>query len=127
MLSNVTEMTKIFKTDTGAENREVEGAYIPLNGSEVVSMNFFGFTPDVFGHLRAAFTKFMEQNGADLKAECYVPKEVDTLIQTGKADVRVLESNDSWFGVTYPEDKPDVVRSIRALVDAGAYPQSLWA
>jgi hypothetical protein len=69
----------------------------------------------------------MEQNGADLKAECYVPKEVDTLIQTGKADVRVLESNDSWFGVTYPEDKPDVVRSIRALVDAGAYPQSLWA
>ena len=127
MLSNVTEMTKIFKTDTGAENREVEGAYIPLNGSEVVSMNFFGFTPDVFGHLRAAFTKFMEQNGSDLKAECYVPKEVDTLIQTGKADVRVLESNDSWFGVTYPEDKPDVVRSIRALVDAGAYPQSLWA
>ncbi|MCW0219067.1 MAG: nucleotidyltransferase [Prosthecobacter sp.] len=126
MLSSVTEMTKIFKTDTGAENRETEPP-TALSGEEVVSMNFFGFTPDIFGHLRSAFVKFLETNGTDLKAECYVPKEVDVLIQSGQADVTVLESNDSWFGVTYPEDKADVVASIRALVAAGAYPENLWA
>lgn len=126
MLSSVTEMTKIFKTADGAENRESEPP-VKLNGEEVVSMNFFGFTPDIFSHLRAAFTKFLETNGTDLKAECYVPKEVDVLIRDGKADVKVLESNDSWFGVTYPEDKADVVASIRALVAAGAYPENLWA
>jgi NDP-sugar pyrophosphorylase family protein len=126
MLSSVTEMTKIFRTSTGAENRETEPPQ-PLTGEEVVSMNFFGFTPDIFGHLRTAFTQFLQENGSDLKAECYVPKEVDVLIRDGKADVTVLESNDSWFGVTYPEDKADVVASIRGLVAAGAYPENLWA
>ena len=126
MLSSVTEMTKIFRTATGAENRETDPP-LALTGEEVVSMNFFGFTPDIFDHLRTAFTEFLKISGQDQKAECYVPKEVDVLIQTGKADVTVLESNDSWFGVTYPEDKADVVAAIRALVDSGAYPQSLWA
>ncbi len=126
MLSSVKEMTKIFKHGSGAENRELEGAYLPLTGGEVVSMNFFGFTPDVFTHLRRAFIQFLEVNGKDLKAECYVPKQVDDLIHEGKADVRVLESTGKWFGVTYPEDKAEVIASIRALVDAGEYPQSLW-
>lgn len=125
-LSSVTEMTKIFKTATGAENRETNPP-APLTGDEVVSMNFFGFTPEIFEHLRQAFTEFLTANGQDLKAECYVPKQVDDLIQCGKADVTVLESNDSWFGVTYPEDKADVVASIRSLIAAGAYPESLWA
>jgi NDP-sugar pyrophosphorylase family protein len=119
-------MTKIFKTATGAENRESEPP-LALTGEEVVSMNFFGFTPDIFSHLRKAFTDFLQANAGDLKAECYVPKVVDQLIQTGRAEVRVLESNDSWFGVTYPEDKADVVASIRALIAAGRYPQNLWA
>ncbi len=126
MLSSVLEMTKIFKTDSGAENRESEPAQ-PLTGEEIVSMNFFGFTPDIFMHLRAAFSEFLAQHGTDLKAECYAPKVVNDLIQVGKAEVKVLESNDSWFGVTYPEDKADVVAAIRALVEAGAYPPNLWA
>lgn len=126
MLASITEMTKIFKTASGAENRETDPAQ-PLTGEEVVSMNFFGFTPSLFGHLRAAFTEFLKVSGGDAKAECYAPKVVDDLIKAGRADVKVLESNDSWFGVTYPEDKADVVASIRALVAAGAYPQNLWA
>jgi dTDP-glucose pyrophosphorylase len=127
MLSSVTEMTKIFKLPQGgAENRETEPA-LPLTGDEVVSMNFFGFTPQIFPQLRAAFLRFLQQQGSDLKAECYVPKEVDALIQSGKAQVRVLESNDSWFGVTYPEDKADVVAAIASLVRSGAYPANLWA
>lgn len=126
MLASVREMTRIFKTPTGAENRETEPA-LALTGEEVVSMNFFGFMPDFFGHLRAAFVEFLKSNAGDLKAECYVPKVVDELIQSGKADVKVLESNDSWFGVTYPEDKADVVASIQALVAGGHYPNNLWA
>ncbi|MDZ4287060.1 MAG: sugar phosphate nucleotidyltransferase [Prosthecobacter sp.] len=126
MLSSVTEMTKIFKTDEGAENRETDPP-IKLTGEEVVSMNFFGFTPDVFSHLRAAFAGFLKDNGQDLKSECYVPKEVDTLISQGKAEVHVLESTGKWFGVTYPEDKAEVVASIRELVAAGDYPPALWA
>lgn len=126
MLASVREMTRIFKTPTGAENRETEPA-LALTGEEVVSMNFFGFTPDFFGHLRAAFVEFLKSSAGDLKAECYVPKVVDELIQSGKADVKVLESNDSWFGVTYPEDKADVVASIQALVAGGHYPNNLWA
>ncbi len=125
-LSSVTEMTKIFKTDTGAENREFSPA-LPLTGSEIVSMNFFGFTPDIFAHLREAFISFLKDHGTDGKAECYAPKVVNDLIQAGKADVTVLESDDSWFGVTYPEDKADVVASIQSLISSGHYPQSLWS
>ena len=127
MLASVTEMTKIFKTEQGAENREDPDHPVVLTGDEVVSMNFFGFTPDVFGHLRRAFTAFLESQGADLKSECYVPKEVDVLIKNGLADVRVLESTGKWFGVTYPEDKAEVVAAIQRLVQEGEYPASLWA
>ncbi|HYF35418.1 MAG TPA: sugar phosphate nucleotidyltransferase [Prosthecobacter sp.] len=126
MLTSVTEMTKIFKTPDGAENRESDPP-VKLTGEEVVSMNFFGFTPDIFKHLRAAFTRFLEKQGGDLKSECYVPKEVDALINSGEADVRVLESTGKWFGVTYPEDKAEVVASIRQLIQAGDYPPSLWS
>jgi NDP-sugar pyrophosphorylase family protein len=124
-LSSVTEMTKIFKTDAGAENREFSPA-LPLTGSEIVSMNFFGFTPDIFAHLREAFISFLKESGTDSKAECYAPKVVNDLIQAGKADVTVMESDDSWFGVTYPEDKADVVASIQSLISSGNYPQNLW-
>jgi hypothetical protein len=99
---------------------------VKLTGEEVVSMNFFGFTPEIFGQLRAAFIRFLEKQGGDLKAECYVPKEVDVLINDGLADVKVLESTGKWFGVTYPEDKAEVIASIRDLVAAGEYPESLW-
>lgn len=126
MLATVTEMTKIFKHGSAAENREVEGAYVPLTGDEVVSMNFFGFTPDIFPQLRQAFSEFLAKRGNELKSECYVPAEVDALINAGKAEVRVLETTGKWFGVTYPEDKAEVVASIRKLIDAGEYPQSLW-
>lgn len=125
MLSSVTEMTKIFKTETGAENRETDTP-VPLTGEEIASMNFFGFTPEIFGQLRAAFTLFLQNSGQELKSECYVPKEVDVLIRDGKADVHVLESTGKWFGITYPEDKAEVVASIRELVAAGEYPDSLW-
>ena len=126
MLASLTEMTKIFRTAEGAENRENPGAPVKLSGNEPVSMNFFGFTPDFFDALKSAFTAFLKEKGTSLTAECYVPSVVNDLIRDGKADVRVIETSGKWFGVTYPEDKAEVVGSIKALVDSGEYPSPLW-
>lgn len=125
-LTSVTEMTKIVKTDTGARNEEDPDNHIELSGHELVSMNFWGFTPDVFPQLREAFVNFLKKEGGSQKSECYVPKEVDNFIKQGTADVEVLQTSSSWFGVTYPEDKEIVVASIKKLTDAGEYPAPLW-
>ena len=124
-LASVTEMTKIVPTADGAEHQETDPP-VQLTGEEVVSMNFFGFAPDVFGRLQESFRRFLSERGTELKSECYMPQELDGYIKAGSADVRVLETTGKWFGVTYPEDKADVIASIQALVDAGDYPTSLW-
>ncbi len=127
LLTSVTEMTKIFKTTEGAENREEGAEVVKLTGSEPVSMNFWGFTPDFFDHLRAAFVEFLKEHGHEQKSECYVPFVVDHLIKTGRADVKVLPTTSKWFGVTYPEDKQTVVDSIKDLTVKGSYPSPLWS
>lgn len=126
-LESVTEMTKIFKTENGAENREDENAPVSLTGEELVSMNFWGFTPELFGQLETAFVKFLQESGQELKSECYVPKVVDDLIKANEAEVEVLQTTSSWFGVTYPEDKQVVVENIKKLSDEGVYPSPLWS
>lgn len=125
-LTSVTEMTKIVKTPSGARNEEDAANPIELTGNELVSMNFWGFTPEVFPQLKEAFVNFLKKEGGSAKSECYVPKEVDLFIKNGTADVAVLETSSSWFGVTYPEDKEVVVASIKKLTDAGEYPAPLW-
>ncbi|MFZ4768103.1 MAG: nucleotidyltransferase family protein [Roseimicrobium sp.] len=125
-LASVTEMTKIVKTATGARNEEDAANPVELTGGELVSMNFWGFTPELFPQLQTAFHDFLTQHGNDPKSECYVPKVVDALIKAGEAEVEVLETTSSWFGVTYPDDKAIVVASIKKLTDAGEYPGPLW-
>lgn len=125
-LTSVTEMTKIVKTPSGARNEEDPENHVELTGNELVSMNFWGFTPDVFPQLREAFVNFLKKEGNSQKSECYVPKEVDLFIKQGTAEVEVLQTSSSWFGVTYPEDKEIVVASIKKLTDAGEYPAPLW-
>jgi len=125
-LENVVERTNIFKTETGAEVILDDGSKLELTGNEIVSMNFWGFTPTIFNHLERQFIAFLDEKGQELKSEFYIPTVVDTLIREGKAKVEVLTSKDSWFGVTYPEDKEQVVNSIRALIDKGVYPSKLY-
>ena len=88
---------------------------IQLEGSEPTSMNFWGFTPDLFDHLEWLFDEFLEEIGNDLKAEFYLPAAVSSLIGTGDATVRLLSSSDPWFGLTYPEDRPVVVEALAAI------------
>lgn len=126
ILDTVVERTNIVKTDTGAEATLENGEKLPLTGNEVVSMNFWGFTPSLFGHLERMLTSFLKEKGSELKSEFYIPSVVADLIKEGKAKAEVLTSTDSWFGVTYPEDKDTVVKSVRLLVENGTYPNKLF-
>ena len=126
-LEKVTEMTKIVRTPSGAENRDDPAAPVALTGGERVSMNLWGFTPALFGELEARFPAWLEANVAREKAEWYIPFVVDELVHEGKATVDVLPTDSAWFGATYREDKPLVAAAIRRLVDAGEYPPNLFA
>ena len=126
-LASVTEMTKLVRVPGGAENREDEANPVKLTGEERVSMNLWGFTPELFAALEARFPAWLEKNGSAPKSEWYIPFVVDELIHEGKADVEVLPTDSNWFGVTYREDKPFVTAEIGKLVAAGEYPQSLFA
>ncbi|MBO7166369.1 MAG: nucleotidyltransferase [Kiritimatiellae bacterium] len=126
-LKSVTEMTKIVKTSSGAENREEGRDVVALTGKERVSMNLWGFTPSLFTALENRFPEWLKVNGGEMKSEWYIPFVVDEMIHEGKASVNVLPTDSAWFGVTYREDKPMVVAAIKALVDAGEYPVNLFA
>jgi UTP-glucose-1-phosphate uridylyltransferase len=126
-LEQVVELTAIARDGDHAKDTAGDGTVTMLTGDEPVSMNMFGFTPQVFGKLQDHFKKFLEANGADLKKECYIPSTVNEMLVAKQAKVKVLRSNDSWFGVTYREDHAHVVESIRKLVKDGKYPESLWA
>lgn len=126
-LQTIVEHTKIERDGNGARNTDPDGKVTPLSGDEPVSMNMWAFTPRVFGQLRERFEQFLEKNGGDSKAECLIPNTVGDLIHDGQARVQVLRTSDSWFGVTYREDRPRVVESIRGLIASGLYPEKLWS
>ena len=124
-LTAVTEMTKLVRVPGGAENLEDEANPVKLTGEERVSMNLWGFTPELFAALEARFPAWLEKNGTAPKSEWYIPFVVDELIHEGKADVAVLPTDSNWFGVTYREDRPFVTAEIGKLVAAGEYPVKL--
>jgi UTP-glucose-1-phosphate uridylyltransferase len=125
-LESVVEMTSIAREGAEIRNTDAEGRITPLTGDEPVSMNMWGFTPRIFPQLRERFEAFLRASAADLKRECYIPSTVNELIAAGEARVKIWRTPDAWFGVTYREDHPRVVESIRRLIRAGAYPERLW-
>lgn len=122
-LVNIVERLKIFKTPEGPAYTEDDGqTFVHFPEDNLVSMNF-GFTPALFPALEARFRNLadaMEKN--PLKGEFLIPQEVGRMLQAGRASVRVLSSPDRWYGVTYREDKPEVMQALSDLTDAGAYP-----
>ena len=125
-LKSVVEMMKIEPDGGGAKNTDAAGQITKLTGEEAVSMNFWGFTPALFPQLKTQFEAFLKKSGNELKSECYIPSTVNDLVVVGQAKVKVLRTNDFWFGVTYREDRPQVVESIRQLIAQGKYPEKLW-
>ena len=125
-LLRITELTKIERTADGARYTDADGITHRLTGEETVSMNFWGFTPAVFDQLERKFEAFLAARGNDPKAEFYLPTAISELNQSGLADVRLLRSDDAWFGITYREDLPAAQATLRELVSAGRYPAPLW-
>jgi len=125
-LTNIVEMTKIERAGRSAKNTDTDGKITELTGDEAVSMNFWGFTPALFPQIKTEFEKFLKKAGGEQKSECYIPTTVGDLVTNGQAKCKVLRSPDSWFGVTYREDRPMVVESIRKLIARGDYPEKLW-
>ncbi|HEY5772946.1 MAG TPA: nucleotidyltransferase, partial [Chitinophagaceae bacterium] len=92
-----------------------------------VSMNFWCFHPSVFDYTKKIFKKFLAENAFNPKAEFFIPIVADKYIKDGEGVIKVIPTSAKWFGVTYKEDAPMVRESLRKLVDAGEYPENLWA
>lgn len=127
-LKDIVERTKIIKTDKGASFTEDGENYEDISVDSITSMNIWGFTGGFMDELKTAFEKFFKEDlpNNPLKGECYLPFVVNDMLKANKADVKVLTTQDAWFGVTYQEDKPFVAQSIKALKDKGVYPVNLW-
>lgn len=121
----VNETSGIVKTATGAAHPQGDGME-EIDVESRVSMNMWGFEPDFFKELEMGFDKFLSELKDGGKQEYLLPTIVDGLVKTNKANVKVLESRDKWVGVTYKEDKPVVVASIKELIDGGLYPENLY-
>ena len=98
---------------------------VELDGDSIVSMNFWGFTPAIFNKIDTYFCNFLRTVGDDLKAECLLPTMVGDLLETGELSVSVLHSEDSWFGMTYQEDRALVQEELKKLHQNGIYPEKL--
>lgn len=127
-LQNIIERTYVVKTPDGpAYSLDGGETLVPLAGDSTVSMNFWGFTPALFDELDRRFPLFLDnalkENPND---EIFIPNVVGELLREGLCTVDVMRSDDVWHGVTYREDKPDVVAAIKALTQSGLYPDKLW-
>ena len=126
-LTGVVERTAIERIDGDIQFVDENGKKVVLEENTPVSMNMWGFTPDFLDELESGFRTFLsEQKEGDIKSEYLLPTIVDQLIKSGRANVSVLETTDKWFGVTYKEDKPVVVESIKKLIAEGKYPEKLY-
>lgn len=127
-LTSMVERTKIERNSEGVIVFHDLGDDVALEENTPVSMNFFGFTPDYFEYSEQTFKEFLadENNQTNLRSEFFIPMMVNRLIGGGVAKMKVLSTAAQWFGVTYKEDKPQLMAKIEALIEAGVYPRNLW-
>ena len=122
LLDTVIETGELRQSDHGiSSDRDIE-----LDGNEPVSMNVWGFMPDLFDYLQSMFVDFLEKEGNEMKSEYLIPFVVNDLIRSGQEKVHVLRSNAAWFGVTYKKDRTFVLGEIQKLIQMGVYPEKLF-
>jgi len=126
-LEKVVENTKIFHQDGRILSEQPDGSLLEFTGGEPVSMNCWGFMPEFVGELEGLFLDFLREKREVPKSEFYLPAAVDRLISEGRAEIAMLHSAASWFGVTYREDRPSVQAALAGLVASGEYPARLFA
>lgn len=126
MLADIEETHNIEKEDGKAVIHKEDGDVF-LDVDSPVSMNMWGITPEFFEILKTGFDEFLEKTeSTDLKAEYLLPTMIGDLLNDGKLEVKVLQSHDQWFGVTYKEDKESVTAALRGLIEKGVYPSKLF-
>lgn len=126
VLTGVVERTHIERKLNRIIFLDENSQEVDLIGNEIVSMNFWGFTPAILPFFNDLFREFLVQKGNELKSEFYIPYAVNLLIESGTIELKVLESHAHWFGVTYQADRPYVKERIAALSREGAYPEKMW-
>lgn len=126
-LSDIVETRQIEKTKEGAVAPGPDGQPLYFTGNEIVSMNLWGFKPSCFDFLGKEFRNFINKYGMDLKSELDIPTSVDKFVKNGEITIQILMSNERWFGVTYREDKPFVVESIKKMIRKGIYPARIYS
>lgn len=124
-LTSVVERTNVARIDGKIIAKEASGD-VELNPEAKTSMNFWGFHPSVFAATERMFHNFLKNNAGNIKAEFFIPLIANELVKSGEGKIKVISGGDIWFGVTYKEDKEEVSKKIRDLVDKGEYPQKLW-
>ncbi|TRX49675.1 nucleotidyltransferase [Fulvivirga sp. M361] len=125
-LQGIIERTDIYRNGSSSAYFEENGQQYPLTGSEIVSMNLMGFSPQVFELIGQDFPVFLKKNHDNLTSEYYIPSVLENIRLQG-ISIPVILSNDVWFGVTYRQDKSMAVKKINALVEKGLYPRKLWS
>jgi len=126
LLEGIVETRQISKTGKGIFAPGTDGKELTFTGKEIVSMNLWGFKPSIYALLEKEFTLFLKTRIDDPTAELDIPTSVDKYVKNGEITIQVIETGGKWFGVTYREDKPFVVDSIRKMVEAGIYPAKLF-
>lgn len=126
LLKNVVERTHIEEKGGTIIFIDENGEEVSIAAETPVSMNMWGFTPDYFDYSIEYFKQFLAENGDKLKSEFYIPLAVNNLIVEGRATCAVLDTPSKWFGVTYAEDRPQVVLKINELIRKGVYPKQLF-
>lgn len=124
-LEDIVERTKVLTTEDTICYEE-DNRLHPLSKDTLVSMNFWGFTPEVFPVAEELFREFVKVNQENLTAEFYIPTVAETLLRSGKVNFKVIPTDSQWFGVTYKQDKPIAQASIDQLIKDGLYPANLW-
>lgn len=125
-LTHVVERTHIEEKGGAIVFTDEKGEEIAIPANTPVSMNMWGFTPDYFDYSEKYFIEFLAENGQKLKSEFYIPLAVNNLIVEGKVSCKVLDTKSKWFGVTYAEDRAQVVLKINELIRKGVYPKQLF-
>jgi hypothetical protein len=125
-LRSIRELLHIEMLPDGIQYRDEHDNWAPLAAASPVSMNIWGFTRSLFDELDERFPRFLAQNMDNLKSEFLLPNFVGHLVREERARVKVLPTDDRWFGVTYQADRPRVQAAVRDLIAQGRYPENLW-
>lgn len=126
LLDGIVENTKIYYGDGGKIFSDIDGATVPLTGNEWVSMNLFGFTPKAFEGFDEYWENFKKEGLYTPKQEALLPVAASDIVKHGEGVIKFFSSTESWFGMTYPEDREIVKQEIAAKIASGYYPEKLW-